>query len=65
MTPLLKSLLGNGSNDRQLTEEMRAVLNEIRQGEDDLPAAVRSIGHPGPPRRWPLNSELRAAQLHR
>jgi chromosome segregation ATPase len=30
MTPLLKSLFGNGSNNRDLTEEMRAVLHEIQ-----------------------------------
>jgi len=31
MPPLLKRLLGNGSDDRQVAEDMRAVLNEMRQ----------------------------------
>src|SRR5258706_541004 len=31
MAPLLKSLLGNGSKDRELTDEMRAILNEMQQ----------------------------------
>jgi hypothetical protein len=31
MTPLLKNLLGNGARDRELAEEMRTVLDEIRQ----------------------------------
>src|SRR5688572_9784408 len=31
MASMLKSLLGNGSNDRELTEELRAVLHEMQQ----------------------------------
>jgi chromosome segregation ATPase len=31
MAPLLKRLLGNGTNDREVVEEMRAVLNELQQ----------------------------------
>ena len=31
MSPLLKNLLGNGSKDRELAEEMRAVLEEMRR----------------------------------
>lgn len=31
MAPLLKSLLGNGGNDRQLTEEMRGILREMQE----------------------------------
>jgi hypothetical protein len=31
MAPLLKNLLGNGSKDRELAEEMRAILNEMQE----------------------------------
>ncbi|MBI1796404.1 MAG: hypothetical protein HYR74_05065 [Candidatus Eisenbacteria bacterium] len=34
MAPLLKSLLGNGSRDRELAEELRAVLQEMQQERD-------------------------------
>lgn len=45
MAPSLKSLLGGGSKDRELTEEMRAMLNEMQQERvryEALLASVRS-----------------------
>ena len=42
MAPLLKSLLGNGSKDRELAEEMRAVLQEMRQERERFQALVDS-----------------------
>lgn len=45
MAPLLKNLLGNGSRDRELTEEMRTVLAEIRRERERFEALVeRSQG---------------------
>jgi len=43
MTPLLKSLLGNGSKDRELTEEMRAVLTEMQEERDRYEALLRKV----------------------
>jgi len=42
MATLLKSLLGNGSRDRELTDEMRAVLQEIRQERSHCETLVKS-----------------------
>jgi len=42
MAPLLKSLLGNGSRDRELSEEMRAVLQDIRQERSHCETLVKS-----------------------
>ena len=42
MATLLKSLLGNGSKDRELTDEMRAVLQEMRQERGHYETLVKS-----------------------
>ncbi len=42
MTPLLKNLLGNSSKDRELAEEMRAVLNEMQQERDRYQKLIES-----------------------
>jgi chromosome segregation ATPase len=42
MAPLLKNLLGNSARDRELTDEMRAVLNQIRQERSHCEALVKS-----------------------
>jgi chromosome segregation ATPase len=42
MTPLLKSLLGNGSKDRELTEEMRAVVNQMQEERARCEAFIQS-----------------------
>jgi chromosome segregation ATPase len=42
MAPLLKSLLGNGSRDRELTDEMRAVLEQIQQERSHCETLVKS-----------------------
>lgn len=42
MAPLLKTLLGNGSKDRELTDEMRTVLQEIRQERSHCETLVKS-----------------------
>jgi chromosome segregation ATPase len=43
MTPLLKSLLGNGSKDRELAEEMRAILHEMQQERGRHEALIQSV----------------------
>jgi len=43
MTPLLKSLLGNGSKDRELAEEMRSVLHEMQQERGRYEALIESV----------------------
>lgn len=40
MASLLKNLLGNGSNERELTEEMRELLRQMRQERDRFAALV-------------------------
>jgi chromosome segregation ATPase len=42
MAPLLKSLLGNGSKERQLSDEMRAVLQEMKQERGHYETLVKS-----------------------
>lgn len=42
MSTLLKNLMGNGSRDQELTEEMRSVLNEMRQERGHCEALVKS-----------------------
>ncbi len=43
MTPLLKNLLGNGSKDRELAEEMRALLHEMQQERGRYEALIESV----------------------
>lgn len=43
MTPLLKSLLGNGSKDRETAEEMRALLNDMQKERSRYEALVRNV----------------------
>lgn len=40
MTPLFKSLLGNGSKDREFAEEMRVLLQEMRQERERFETLV-------------------------
>lgn len=42
MAPLLRSLLGNGSRDQEMTDEMRVVLQEIRQERSHCEVLVKS-----------------------
>ena len=43
MSPLLKSLLGNGSRDRELTDEMRAIVTEMQEKHDRYEALLRKV----------------------
>src|SRR5688572_8983547 len=42
MSPLLKNLLGNGSKDRELAEDMRQALSEMRQERERFEALIES-----------------------
>jgi len=42
MTSLLKNLLGNGQKDRELTEEMRAILQEMQEERGRCEALIES-----------------------
>ncbi len=43
MAPLLKNLLGNGAKDRELTDDMRAILQEMQQERVKYEALLASI----------------------
>jgi chromosome segregation ATPase len=43
MTPLLKNLLGNGSRDHELAEEMRAMLQEVRRERERFEALQQGV----------------------
>ena len=43
MSPLLKSLLGNGSRDRELTDEMKAIVAEMQEKHDRYEALLRKV----------------------
>ena len=48
MSPLLKSLLGNGSRDRELTDEMRAIVNQMQAKHDHYEDLVASSADNSP-----------------
>ena len=43
MTPLLKSLLGNGSKDRELAEELRAVLEAMQRERSRCETIIQDV----------------------
>ncbi len=43
MTPLLKGLLGNGSKDRELADEMRALLQEMQEERGRFEALLQTV----------------------
>src|SRR5438445_3357170 len=43
MPPLLKNLLGNGPKDRELADEMHAVLQEMRQERERCQALIQNV----------------------
>lgn len=45
MAPLLKNLLGNGSKDRELAEDLRAILNEMQEERRRCEAAIERTKH--------------------
>lgn len=61
MAPLLKSLLGNNSKDRELADEMRAVLNDIRQERERFEKLVES-SRTAAERMSELNAPIAKAQ---
>ncbi len=42
MSPLLKGLLGNGDKERELAEEMRAILAELQQERDRCRVSIQN-----------------------